>query len=59
MHDLAILTLASGSKGSGRLLVIGGLLFVIVVLAVGWIICAARLRAERASQQATQRVQKP
>ncbi len=50
MHDLAIVTLASGGKGGGRLLVIGLLLVVIVVLAVGWITYATRVRSGKAKK---------
>lgn len=46
-RDVAIMTLASGARGGGRLLVIGVLLLVIVLLAAGWILCAARARAGR------------
>jgi hypothetical protein len=46
MHDVAIMTLASGGKGGGKLL-IGVLLVVIVVLAAGWIVYATRVRAGR------------
>jgi hypothetical protein len=46
MQDLAIMTLASGGRSGGRLLLLG-MLVIIVVLAAGWIACAARVRAER------------
>jgi hypothetical protein len=46
MHDLAIMTLASGGKGGHRLVLLA-LIVVIVVLAVGWAVHAARLRAGR------------
>jgi hypothetical protein len=45
MQDLSIMTLASGGRSGGRPLL--GMLVIIVVLAAGWIACAARVRAER------------
>jgi len=48
MHDLAMITLASGGKsGGGRLLVLAALLVVILALAAGWIWCAGRPRDRR------------
>ena len=44
MHDLAITVLASGGKGGHRL-VLAALIAVIVVLAAGWALYAARARA--------------
>jgi hypothetical protein len=49
MHDLAIMTLASGGKGGHRL-VLPALILVIVVLAGGWMIYAIRVRAGRGKQ---------
>jgi hypothetical protein len=49
MHDLAMMTLASGAKGGHRL-VLAGLIVVILVLVGGWIIYAARHRAGRGKQ---------
>jgi hypothetical protein len=46
MHDLAIMTLASGARGGHRL-VLAALIVVIVILAVGWAVHAARLRSGR------------
>jgi flagellar basal body-associated protein FliL len=48
MHEFAVTALAAGGKGGGRLAIWIVLIAVIVVLAVGWIMTAARLRAERA-----------
>jgi hypothetical protein len=49
MHELAVMTLASGGRGAHRL-VLAALIVVIVVLAGGWMIYAARLRAGRRKQ---------
>jgi hypothetical protein len=46
MHDVAIMTLAAGGKGGGRLVLLA-MLAVIVVLAAGWALHAARVRAGR------------
>jgi len=46
MHNLAITTLAAGSKGGGRLVLVA-MLVVILVLAAGWALYAARVRAGR------------
>lgn len=44
MHDLAITVLASGGKGDHRLMLLA-LIVVIVLLAGGWALYAARARA--------------
>ena len=49
MHELAIMTLASGGKGAHRLM-LAALIVVIVVLAGGWMIYAARARSGRGKQ---------
>lgn len=51
MHEIAITTLAAGGKGGGiRLVIFIALLIVIVILAVGWVMCAARARAARSER---------
>lgn len=50
MRDLAI-ALAKGGMGGGRNLIILGLFIVIVVLALGWMAYAAKVRAERRNKQ--------
>lgn len=47
MHEIAVTTLANGGKAGIKVAIVVGLLVVIVILATGWMLSAARARAER------------
>jgi len=46
MDDLAVQALASGGRGSGRIIILVVLLLIIVALAVGWVLSARRNRRQ-------------
>jgi hypothetical protein len=60
MHDFAVTTLAlSGKAGGTRLVIFIVLLMVAVILAAGWILCAARAREARVQHTAPARGDHP